>query len=263
MIYIKSCQVALIFNFQYHLIRFQIKLYDPISYHIMILLIGSEKGGTGKTTLVTNLAALLVHSGRDTLLVDTDQQGSASYWAATRDEHPDLPRVACVQKAGKGLARELQDLSTRYDEVLVDAGGRDSAELRASMVVADRLVIPIQASQFDMWTLEQMDRLVEQARTINESLRAAVVLNRASTHTRVTEADDASTLMLDFDHLEDSGVVIRDRIIFRRAASLGLGVVEYDPPDPKASTEILSLFQSIYDRSIADLSTIPGTQNLT
>ncbi len=52
----------------------------------MIVLVGGEKGGTGKTTLAINLAALRAIRGRDVLLVDTDPQGSASGWVLTRDE---------------------------------------------------------------------------------------------------------------------------------------------------------------------------------
>ena len=76
----------------------------------MIVLIGGEKGGTGKTTIATNLAALRALAGRDVLLVDTDPQGSASYWASSRDEDGIKPRVACIQKFGKGLQGEVQDL---------------------------------------------------------------------------------------------------------------------------------------------------------
>ena len=68
----------------------------------MIVLVGGEKGGTGKTTLATNLAALRAASGADVLLVDTDRQGSASFWAATRDENDALAAVPCVQVFGKG-----------------------------------------------------------------------------------------------------------------------------------------------------------------
>ena len=69
----------------------------------MVILIGGEKGGTGKTTIATNLAALRALAGHDVLLVDTDSQGSASYWASSRDEAGIKPRVACIQKFGKGL----------------------------------------------------------------------------------------------------------------------------------------------------------------
>ena len=120
----------------------------------MIILIGGEKGGTGKTTLATNMAAMRALAGRDVLLIDTDPQGSANYWAQNRDEEEISPRVACVQKFGKGLPAEVKDLAVRYQDIIIDAGGRDSVELRSAMVIADQAYIPIQPSQFDIWDAE-------------------------------------------------------------------------------------------------------------
>jgi chromosome partitioning protein len=162
-----------------------------IGCYDMIVLIGGEKGGTGKTTLAIHLAALRAAAGNDILLVDTDRQGSASAWCAVRDEEGRAPRVACVQKFGKGLGAEVRAMAEKYRDVVIDAGGRDSVELRAAMTVADALFIPIQASQFDVWTLDAMNLLVEQAGTINERLRAFAVLNRASPNPSVKEAEDA------------------------------------------------------------------------
>ena len=130
----------------------------------MIILFGGEKGGTGKTTLATNLAAMRARAGRDVLLIDTDPQGSASYWTQCRDEEKVEPRVACVQKFGKGLQAEVRDLANRYQDIIIDAGGRESVELRAGIVVADFAFIPIQPSQFDVWTLGRMDDLVKTPR---------------------------------------------------------------------------------------------------
>jgi len=69
-----------------------------------IVLFGGEKGGTGKTTLATNMAAMLALKGRDVLLLDTDRQGTASFWATIREDTEIEPRIPCVQKFGKGLA---------------------------------------------------------------------------------------------------------------------------------------------------------------
>jgi hypothetical protein len=59
-------------------------------------------------------------------------QASASFWAQTRDEAGVKPRVACIQKFGNGLRAEVMDLAGRCQDILIDAGGRDSVELRAS-----------------------------------------------------------------------------------------------------------------------------------
>jgi chromosome partitioning protein len=216
----------------------------------MILLVGGEKGGTGKTTLSTNLAALRAAAGRSVLLVDTDKQGSSGAWAGLRVEaEGDLPAVPCVQLFGKTVAHQLRDLAPRYDDLIVDAGGRDSVELRSAMVAADRLLVPIQASQFDVWTLEQMDALVEQAGALNPGLEARLVINRASPHPRVREADEARELLADFPNLAFGGVVIRDRIAYRRAAGEGLAVAEMPEPDPKAVAEIEACYAVAFDEA--------------
>ncbi|MGJ0484391.1 MAG: AAA family ATPase [Methylomicrobium sp.] len=213
----------------------------------MIVLIGGEKGGTGKTTLATNLAAMRALAGRDVLLIDTDPQGSANYWAQSRDEEKIAPRVACVQKFGKGITAEVKDLATRYDDIIIDAGGRDSVELRSAMVVAEKVYIPIQPSQFDIWTLGQMDELVETARGFNPGLQARVIISRSSTNPSVRESDQAGQLLVaDFPSLDLADVTIRDRIAYRKAAKDGMAVVELSPKDPKAAEEMETFYKEVY-----------------
>lgn len=212
----------------------------------MIILIGGEKGGTGKTTIATNIAAMRALSGRDVLLIDTDPQGSANYWAQSRDEENITPRVACVQKFGKGLPKEVQDLSSRYQDIIIDAGGRDSVELRSALVVTQRLFVPIQPSQFDIWTLNQMEELVETAKTFNPDLIAKVIISRASTNPSVHEPDDTAKLLNDFDNLDLSGAIVRDRIAYRKAAKDGLAITELKPKDQKAVTEMEILYKEVF-----------------
>jgi len=213
----------------------------------VIVLIGGEKGGTGKTTLATNLAAKRALAGRDVLLIDTDMQGSASYWAQNRDESEAEPRrVACVQKFGKGLRAEVMDLANRYEDIVIDAGGRDSVELRAGLVVADKAYIPIQPSQFDIWTLDRMDELVHSAQGFNPELSARVVISRSSTNPSVSDARDAADLLADFAHLGLSGAAIRDRIAYRKAAREGLCVDELKPRDAKAVEEMQALYVEVF-----------------
>ena len=212
----------------------------------MIILIGGEKGGTGKTTIATNLAAMRALAGRDVLLIDTDPQGSANYWAQSRDEENITPRVACVQKFGKGLPKEVQDLAHRYQDIIIDAGGRDSVELRSALVVTERLFVPIQPSQFDIWTLNQMEELVETAKAFNPDLIAKVLISRSSTNPSVHESDDTGKLLDDFDNLDLSDTTIRDRIAYRKAAKDGLAVIELKPKDPKAVKEMEALYKEVF-----------------
>lgn len=216
----------------------------------MIVLIGGEKGGTGKTTLATNLAQMRAARGRDVLLVDTDKQESASSWASLRAEEGIEPTITAVQKLGKNITRDLLDLAKRYDDLVIDAGGRDSFELRAALVATEQIFIPVQASQIDVWTLGNMAELVEQAQVLNPRLRAFVVLNRASPNPSVSEAKEAEGLLDDFPALTFCGVTLRDRIAFRKASSAGQGVEELhpkDPKDPKAIDEITQLYEIVFN----------------
>jgi chromosome partitioning protein len=60
----------------------------------MIITVGGEKGGAGKTTIAVHLAALCVAEGIDTLLVDADEQQTANRWSMRRAElHPEAPLI--------------------------------------------------------------------------------------------------------------------------------------------------------------------------
>lgn len=210
-----------------------------------LILIGGEKGGTGKTTLATNLAATQAARGRDVALIDTDPQGSAAYWVAIRDQAEVTPRVACIRLHGREIGRQILDTAARYQDVLVDAGGRDSVELRAAMTVAEQAVIPIQPSQFDTWTLEAMSELVTQAQAINPDLRASVCLNRASPNPRVGEAAEAQELLAEYENMALLPPMMCDRIAYRRAARSGQGATETSE-DEKAADEINALHSEVF-----------------
>jgi chromosome partitioning protein len=215
----------------------------------MIIVIGGEKGGTGKTTICTNIASLMARKGSDLLIVDTDKQGSASAWAALRDENSQVKRIPCIQKFGSAIATEIKDLSNRYDDIIIDAGGRDSVELRGAMAVADIIYIPIQASQFDVWTLGAMESLITQVSSFNPSLKAIAIINRASTNPSVSETKETKEIFEDFKNLRLSKCILRDRIVYRKAARSGLAVDEIENHDIKACDEIKSLLNEIREHA--------------
>lgn len=214
----------------------------------MILLIGAEKGGVGKSTIATNLAAHLAHEGVDVVLVDTDTQTTAARWVERRTAAGHLPAVQCLQKTGD-VSSALRDLEKRYQVVIVDAGGRQSRELRTAVAVASLLLTPIRASQADLETLPVMQELISLARGFNPSLQAYAVLSMAPSNPVIREVADAKELLADFDQLKLAATVIRDRKVYRDAMLEGKGVVELG--NGQASAEIQLLAAEFFESATA------------
>lgn len=221
----------------------------------MIVVIGGEKGGTGKSTLACNLSVLRSRAGRDVLLLDTDKQGSAAAFAAIRAEGGVEPRISCLQKfcapgvkeCARALLQEIKDLSTRYQDIIIDVGGRDSAEFRTSLVVANRVYVPVQASQFDILTLDKVNEIIAQARGLNTELEAYILINRASTNPSVSEAADAADFIADLSEVKAARSVVRERISFRHATRDGKAVTEASNQDAKACAELIALYEEIFE----------------
>lgn len=216
----------------------------------MIVLIGGEKGGTGKTTVATNLAAGLALANRDVLLVDADRQGTATWWCDRRQESGVGPTIQCVQKSGR-LGQVVRDMAGRFDDVILDCGGQDSHELRSAMLVAEVMFIPIQASIFDLTTLTHVSELVESAQATNPQLRAFVFLSRAPTN-QVSEEKAALEALKGAlpESIRVLETVIHDRRAFRDAAKGGKSVLEWT--DAKAVSEFQGFAAEILKCAAAD-----------
>ena len=202
-----------------------------------IILIGGEKGGSGKSTTATNLAVFLKLEGHDVMLLDADKQATSTKWVGRRND-AGYPEIHSAQKLGD-IYKTAIDLGGRYGFVIIDAGGRDSRELRTGMVAADVLYIPIKASQADLETLPVVDELVSLSRGMNPGLLTRTLLCMAPTNERIKEVEDAQALLVDFPDLPLSNCIIRERKIYRDALLLGKGVVEMKNSDAKAEIQLL------------------------
>lgn len=207
----------------------------------MIILIGGEKGGTGKSTITTNLAVALAHQSMDVLIVDSDPQSSASKWVNRRNKNfPDLPKIHSIEKTGD-VFDTIKDMGSRYEHVLIDAGGRDSEELRTAMVACHKMYIPLKASQPDLETSKHMSQLVKLAKGLNNKLVAFTLISMAPTHHIINEDKEAAELLAKLPDLLNSSVVIHERKIYRDAIAEGRGVIECN--NEKASDEITKLLK--------------------
>jgi chromosome partitioning protein len=215
----------------------------------VIVLSGGIKGGSGKTTVATNLVVMRAATGRDVLLVDADDQESASDFTMLRNEVCDGGAgYTSIKLTGKAVRTELLRLAPKYDDIIIDTGGRDTSSQRAAMSIADVMLVPFVPRSFDVWTLDKVAALVEDMRTANASLRAVAFLNRADP--RGQDNAEAEELLRENTALAFTDTPLGSRKAFSNAAAKGLAVTELRPADTKASEEIMTLFQYVFDTNV-------------
>lgn len=213
----------------------------------MILTVGNTKGGVGKTTLAVQLAISRAMAGRDVWLIDGDRQGTAQTAISIRAEAGSKPGIACATYPdGPTLRAQVQQQAAKFDDIVIDAGGRDSTALRAALVLSDVLLVPFQPRSYDVWALNDIAALVDEARSVRDGLRAFAVLNCADPGETSTDNAEAAAAVADVPQFEYLPTPIRRRKAFANAAGAGLSVLEIKPGDKKAADEISALVCALF-----------------
>ncbi|NBS35058.1 MAG: chromosome partitioning protein ParA [Methylocystaceae bacterium] len=213
----------------------------------MIIAVANVKGGAGKTTLATNLAIARAIAGRDVLLIDADNQGSSADFTALRTEQLGNAGYAVARLLGREVRSEVSKMRPKFDEIIIDVGGRDSEGLRAALTVADAVLIPVLPSSFDVWSFSSMVGLAREARGINPELRVLAVLNAADA--QGSDNREARELLKETEGVEALSCQLGRRKAYRNAAAQGRSVVDMTPKDPKAVEELTALVAAIYGAS--------------
>ena len=214
----------------------------------MIVVVGGIKGGSGKTTIAANLAVMRACDGHDVLLIDADDQETASDFTLLRNERATHEATyTSIKLTGQAVRTETLRLADKYAEIIIDTGGRDTTSQRAALSVADLLLVPFVPRSFDVWTLEKVSELVGEMRLANPGLRVCVFINRADPSGR--DNDEAAAALRETDGLEFIATPIGTRKAFGNAAAQGLAVSELRPRDAKALREMERLYRYLYDIS--------------
>lgn len=214
----------------------------------MIIAVGNLKGGVGKTTLAVNLAIVLAEK-RDVLLIDAE--GAALAFTDLRTAEKGEPGYTAVQLHGASIRTHVRQLSPKYSDIVIDIGGEDATgSLRAALTVADTVLMPLKPRSFDLWRTEQTIALVNEAREINERLRAVAVVNEADAQGKDNEA--VVEALKELPGVEIAPVMIGRRKAMSNATAHGLAVHEFDKGS-KAVEEIRRLTRFLTHWTTTDI----------
>ncbi|MBO2619771.1 AAA family ATPase [Shewanella algae] len=206
----------------------------------MIILVGGEKGGSGKSCLAQNIAVFLtVECGASVIMVDCDPQRTTSDWIQARNNDGKLAGINCVQLYGK-IRNDLLSLEQHYDYVIVDCGGQDNLALRATMSVASHVLMPLRPKRRDLKTVSHMDDIVATCMMINPKMRASFVItqcpNLPNQASRILEAKEVCKTY-DINVLD---AITYSRNIYDDSEESGRSVIEFEPKG-KAAAEIRAI----------------------
>ena len=190
------------------------------------ILVANSKGGSGKTTLATNIAGWLAGKRQRVGLLDADPQGSATEWLARR---PALfPPVAGF--AGDVGKKELKDVAPEW--LVVDSpAALHGEELRDSVKRADAMIIPVSPSIFDMAATEHFLQTIAGYKAVREGLAIALVAMRVDMRTHSYAELDEFLKQFDFPLVTR----LRDTQVYVHCARDGYSV--FDLPRSRGEQE--------------------------
>ncbi len=146
-----------------------------------VIVVANPKGGVGKSTLATNVAGCLAAAGHSVMLGDVDRQHSSRQWLAARP--PQLPRIAGWDVGEDDIVRPPKGTTHVVLDTPAALGGK---RLDAVMKIADRMLIPLQPSLFDIQATHAFVQTLREHRRANE-VKIGLVGMRVREHTRANE----------------------------------------------------------------------------
>ena len=209
----------------------------------MIIVIGGIKGGTGKTTIATNIVAMRSQSQK-VLFIDADELGGSFEWVEHRKSLNIPTSWTTIQLSGKHIHQEIEKLHKNYEDIIIDAGGRDTTSQRSCLVIADLLVIPFRPRTPDIWTLDRMDEIVSDAKKSNPKLKCLAVINQADSQGK--DNQDAKDILSECKSFIVSPTTIGLRKSFHNAFSQGLGICEFKKSSTIAKQEMKDLYSTLF-----------------
>ncbi len=204
----------------------------------MLTVVGNLKGGTGKSTVAFNLAVWLAHDDAGVMAFDFDPQATLIDVCEVRREDGYDPVIEVSDDIDK-LQAMLEDKSTNTP-IIADVSAVNMPTMEKAISLADRVLIPVQPSQADIWSTQRFLKIVRANINPDNNTEVLGFINRADTHRGVRETDEAEEALKMLKHIKALDVRLYQRTAYRRSFSEGLAVFELDPMG-KASGEMKKL----------------------
>ena len=199
-----------------------------------VIAIVNQKGGTGKTTLSTNLAWAFAETA-PVLLLDADPQGSAQDWADSQSQ-PLLNLAVKRVEIGR-LVRDVRDMAPDYGWVIIDGPPGITKTSADAVRAADMVLIPAKASPFDVWAAADIVAAVKaRQETSKGKPEAAFVITMTRPRTRLSKQIDAALAEYGLPALQARTT---ERVSYPQAAIDGTSVLQ--GRDQTARNEILAI----------------------
>jgi len=199
-----------------------------------VIAIAQRKGGAGKSTVAANLATALAESGHRVGLLDIDPQRSLARWDQQRGASKKAHRLHFEAPTGWRLPATLERLRREQDFVLLDTAPHDDTDAKLAIRDADLVLVPLQPSAADLWS---MDATLDIAKQERRPFR--LLLNRAPATGKLREDIEGQIRDRKLPILD---AVLGNRTAYAQAFMAGLGVVEAAPRGPAAG-EVRNLAQ--------------------
>jgi len=212
----------------------------------MITTIFATKSST-KTSIAVSASVYLKNKGVDVLLCDLDSQKSAVVWMEYRDADESLISIPTVEKSGTTVYSSLKELSSKYEYLICDCGGKNDASGRYALLVSDLVIVPVFPSNISLMTLNQSLRSLEEAKVQNEELKAVIVLTGVNSNPRIKDTDEAreaiSELIADYDYVTLAKGFITTRKVWADISCTGQGITE--SANEKAVAQFIELMNEV------------------
>ena len=204
-----------------------------------IISVLNEKGGTGKSTVATNLATALHREGKRVVLLDCDPQGTARDWRDASPANADLTPVLGVDRP-QMLASSLNGINAEI--AIIDSPAKAESMSAAIVRASHVALLVIQPSGADLWASGAAVKLIQAKREMGGDIDAAFLVNRTSGATKLSKLVKSGewNTYEGIDKLETS---IGNRAVFATAMTDGLSVLDYS--DAKAKEEVQAVVQEL------------------